>query len=88
LRETHVGQSFADIGKGRRVELRTRGRLSGGLDALRLEPVEVIDGALRVGGGGEDRAVVVLQDLQPRGDVGGVIVPDLRGEFEIGAQEC
>src|ERR1039457_873346 len=25
--------------------------------------------------------------LSPRGDVGGVIVADLRGEFEIGAQE-
>src|SRR5258708_38492049 len=38
--------------------------------------------------GGEDRAVVILQDLQPEGDVGGVIVADLRREFEIGAQEC
>jgi len=48
--------------------------------------VQVIDGALRVGGGGEDRAVV-LQDLQPKGDVRGVIVTDLRGEFEIGAEK-
>src|ERR1035441_4307332 len=42
---------------------------------------------MRVGGGGEDRAVVVLQHLNPRGDVGGVIVADLRGEFKIGAEE-
>jgi hypothetical protein len=39
--------------------------LCGGLDALRLELVQVIDGALRMGGGAEDRAVIVLQDLQP-----------------------
>src|ERR1019366_3010429 len=40
-----------------------------------------------MGGGGEDRAALVLQNFQPRGEVGGVVVADLRGEFEIGAQE-
>jgi len=34
---------------------------------LRLQLVQVIDGALRVGGGAEDRAVIVLENLQPRG---------------------
>ena len=63
------------------------GRLSGGLYALRLELVQEIDGALGMGGGGEDRAALVLQNFQPRGEVGGVVVADLRGEFEIGAQE-
>jgi len=49
--------------------------------------MQIIHGALRVGGGGEDCAVVVLQDLQPEGDVRSVIVTDFRREFEIGAQE-
>ena len=51
------------------VEIRKGGRLSGGLDGLRLEFAQVIDGALRVSRGGEDRAVVVLQDRYPVGDV-------------------
>jgi hypothetical protein len=29
-----------------------------------LQAVEKVNGALRVGGGGEDRALVVLQDLE------------------------
>ena len=32
-------------------------------------------GLLRMAGGGEDRAIVVLQDLQPVGDVAGVVGP-------------
>ena len=32
---------------------------------LRLQAVEIIGGFLRMAGGGEDRALVVLQDLQP-----------------------
>jgi hypothetical protein len=35
----------------------------------------------------ENRPLVVLQDFQPRGDIGGVILPHLRGQIEIGAQE-
>jgi hypothetical protein len=40
-----------------------KSRLSGGLSALRLEPVQKIDGALGVGSGLEDRAVIVLENL-------------------------
>ena len=32
---------------------------------LRLQPVEIIGGLLRVAGGGEDRPLVVFQDFQP-----------------------
>ncbi len=35
--------------------------------------VEVICGALRVGGGLEDGACIVLQNFQPVGDVGGIL---------------
>jgi hypothetical protein len=35
----------------------------------------------------EDRPLVVLQDLQPVGDIGSVILADFRREIEIGAQE-
>jgi hypothetical protein len=55
------------------IFLRIRGRLSGGISALRLGLVQVIDGALCVGSGLEDRPVVVLQSGKPGGDVGGVV---------------
>jgi hypothetical protein len=32
---------------------------------VRLQPVKIIGGLLRVAGGGEDRPLVVLQDFQP-----------------------
>ncbi len=32
---------------------------------LRLQPVKIIGGLLRVAGGGEDRPLVVFQDFQP-----------------------
>jgi hypothetical protein len=44
------------------------GCLCGGpllLDLFRLQIVQIIRGALRMGGGGEDQALVVLQRLQP-----------------------
>ncbi len=63
------------------------GRQSGGLRAHRLEPVQIIDGALRMGSGLEDRAVVVLENLEPSGYVGRVILLDFRSEFEVGASE-
>ena len=55
--------------------------------ACRLQAVEIIGGLLRVAGGGEDRALVVLQDLQPRRDVSGVVVAGFRGDAKIGAEE-
>jgi hypothetical protein len=48
--------------------------------------VQVVDGALRVGSSGEDRAIIILQDLQPKGEVGGVIGADLWRGFEIGTR--
>ena len=45
-----------------------RGRLCGGpllLDLLRLQVVQIIGGALRVTGRGEDEALVVLQHVKP-----------------------
>ena len=40
-----------------------------------------------MGGGAEDRAFVVLESGQPRGDVGGVVVSHFRREPQVGAQE-
>ena len=47
--------------------------------------VEIIGGLLRVAGGDEDRALIVLEDLQPRRDVGGMIVAGFRRDAKIGA---
>lgn len=47
----------------------------------------MIDGLLRVGGGGDDEPLVVLQDLQPARDVGGVILARLEGQTEVRAEE-
>lgn len=41
--------------------------------------------ALRMGGGGEDEALVILQNLG--GDIGGVILADFRSDTEIGAKK-
>src|SRR5258708_656849 len=46
-----------------------------------------ISGLLRVRGGGENRAGVVLQNFQPVGDIGGVIFAGLQRQFKIGAQK-
>ncbi len=48
--------------------------LSGSLPLLRLELVQKFNGALCVGGGLEDRAVVALQRGEPGCDVGSVVV--------------
>ena len=52
-----------------------------------LQAVQEIRRALRVGCGAKDRPLVVFQDLDPRGDISGVIVPDLGRQFEVGGQE-
>ena len=52
---------------------------------LRLQPMQIIGGLLRMAGGGEDRALVVLEDLQPRRDIGGVVVAGFRRDAKIGA---
>ena len=38
-------------------------------------------------GGGEDRAVVGLEDVQPVGDVGSVVLTRLKRQIEIGTEE-
>src|ERR1700747_1632376 len=52
-----------------------------------LQAVQEIDRALRVRGGGEYRPLVVLQHLNPAGDIGGMVVANLRRQVEVGAQE-
>ena len=49
--------------------------------------MQIIGGALRIGGGGEDRALVVLQDCEPVGDIAGVIRARLGRDAEIGAEK-
>jgi hypothetical protein len=50
-----------------------------------LQLVQIIGGLLRVAGGGEGCALVVLQDFQPLGDIGGVVVAGFRRDARIGA---
>ena len=87
----YAGQVTTDGWKQRRLRLRRR-KLRDGIDCVCggyaiAESAQVIRGALRVGGGGEDGAVVVLQNFQPVGDIGGVILARLKRQFEIGAEE-
>ena len=60
--------------------------LGGHLLAL-LQLVQRVGGLLGVGGGGEDGAFVLLQDLQPVRQIGGVVFADLRGDAQVSAQE-
>ena len=52
-----------------------------------LQTIQEIDGTLRVASRGEDRAVVVLQHLQPIRDVAGVALAQLKSEVEVGAEK-
>jgi len=52
-----------------------------------VELVNEIGGLLRVRGGSENRAAVVLQDFQPVGDIGGVIRAGLKRQLKIGTEE-
>jgi hypothetical protein len=45
----------------------------------RLQTVQEICGALRMGSGGKDRALVFLQDFQPALDIGGMVCARLGG---------
>ena len=40
-------------------------RVAGRCVGLRLQPMQIIGGLLRMAGGGEDRALVVLQNFEP-----------------------
>ena len=49
--------------------------------------MQVIDGALRMSRGGEDRTLVLTQNFQPVREVRSVIFARLGGNAEIGTQE-
>jgi hypothetical protein len=52
-----------------------------------LQAVQIIRGALRMGGGAEDRPLVAFQYRYPRRNIGGMILADFRRQAEIGAKE-
>jgi hypothetical protein len=56
------------------------GRLGSGL----LEAVQKLGCALRMRCRIENRALIVLQHLDPRADIGGMILADFRREVEVG----
>lgn len=64
-------------------------RLSRSLGCVMAELalVQILGGALRVGSGGEDGALVVAEHAEPGVDIGGVIVTHVRREGEIGREE-
>jgi hypothetical protein len=53
----------------------------------RLQAVQIIGGALRMGGGGEYCPLVISQHREPQRDIGGMVFPNLRREAEVGAKE-
>ena len=53
----------------------------------RLEAMQEGGGAFGMRGCGKDRPLVVAQNGQPIGDIGGVIVANLGRELQIGAQK-
>ena len=63
------------------------GRWPDGDDLAQLYAVKEIDRALRMGGSGEDRALVLAEDLEPMREVRGVVFARLRRDPEIRAQE-
>ena len=62
-----------------RLALRLRGR--------GLQAVEEIGGALRMGGSCENQALVVLQRLEPAGDVAGMVGARFVGQVQVGTDE-
>lgn len=73
----------------RRKNRAGRGRLSDGPRRvnLLLQPVQKVGGTLRMGGGGENGALVVAQHVEPRRNIGGVVGARLGGDPEVGAEE-
>jgi len=53
----------------------------------RLQCSQIIRRFLRMRRRVEYRPLVVRQHFQPRGDIGGMIFPDFRGQVEIGAEK-
>ena len=59
----------------------------GALGGGGLQAVEIGDGLLRLGGGGEDGAAVAFHDLEPVVDVARVVGVRLEGDADARAQE-
>ena len=53
----------------------------------RLQALQIIGGTLGMGRSLENGVLVVLKNFEPMADVVGVVVPDLRGDAEVGTQE-
>lgn len=70
----------------RQLSLWPRG-LCRALDARWLQPVQIVGCLLGMGGGVEDRPLVVLQDGQPVGDIGSVVLPQLQRQLQVGTEE-
>jgi hypothetical protein len=49
-----------------------------------LQATQIVRGALRLGGGGEDRALVLFEDGKPTRQIRGVVIPDLGGDAKLG----
>ena len=49
--------------------------------------MQEVHGPLRMGGGGEDGFVVVLQNLQPACNIAGMIVTLGEGDLKVGTEE-
>ena len=52
-----------------------------------LVAVQVVDGALRMGRRRENRPFVLSQHLQPRGDIGRMVLAGLRRDAEVGTEK-
>ncbi len=65
--------------------LRGVGSRREGCFLARGDAVEKVHGALRMGSGGEDRALVLAEDLEPMRQVGGVVLTRFGRDAEIGA---
>jgi hypothetical protein len=50
--------------KNNETRLASGSRLSRSLPNRRLQPVQIVRGALRMAGGGEDRTAVMLEDFE------------------------
>ena len=57
------------------------------LHRRRLELLQVVGGALGMGGRLKDGVLVFGKDFEPVADVVGVVFPDLRSDAEVGTQE-
>ena len=60
---------------------------SGCVCLCHLQTVQVVDGALRVSGSGEDRTPILTQDFEPMREVRSMILARFRGDAKISTKE-